>query len=139
MARHFLYPLLLLSLTTSVAACGGEKAPPAAEKAEPAGPAEVAEAAAEGGKDDAKAGAEAAAAPAVDLSKVDAAKVERASKAAELANAIQKDPAGAEKLLADAGSDRAAFEAELYEIAGDAELSAVYTSKLDNVEAAPAG
>ncbi len=52
----------------------------------------------------------------------------KAQKAASLANAIAKDPSRADAILAENATNRADFEALLYEIAGDSAMSAEYTA-----------
>ena len=46
--------------------------------------------------------------------------------AAELANAIAKEPARADAILKEYGTTRAAFEAQLYDIAEDPALTDAY-------------
>jgi hypothetical protein len=90
------------------AAKGDDKKAPATDKAPSDGTAEG-----EGGGE---------AAPSLDP------KVERA---VTLANKISNDPAAADAILTEAGLDRAAFEALLYEIARDPELSKSYAVARD--------
>ncbi len=53
-----------------------------------------------------------------------------AQDAAALAKKIQARPAAADQILQEAGTDRAAFEALLYDIAQDPAASAAYTAAL---------
>lgn len=53
---------------------------------------------------------------------------ENVRKAVTIANAIQKDPARADAILAENGTTRADFEALLYEIAADPALAAAYAA-----------
>lgn len=50
----------------------------------------------------------------------------KVEQAVEVANKISVDPGAADSILADAGLDRESFEALLYEIAKDPELSKSY-------------
>lgn len=72
--------------------------------------------------DGADAGADGGEEPIPDAPELDP-KVE---KAVDIANQISSDPGSADSILAGAGLDREAFEALLYEIAKDPELSKSY-------------
>ncbi len=53
-----------------------------------------------------------------------------AKEAAGIAKRVQARPADADKILAEAGTDRAAFEGLLYDIAQDADASRIYADAM---------
>lgn len=123
---HTTIVALLLCLPVSLAACepgGDEKAATKSDSGSKAGDDGAADGAAEAGADDGAAeGGDDGEAIEMDP------KVEQA---VTVANAIAADPASADSILEEAGLDRESFEALLYEIAKDPEMSNSYAVARD--------
>jgi hypothetical protein len=121
---------LVAGLAFAVGACDDKKEDPKTAKTEKPKPAPAGgDAANPDGPPEEPAADDGAEEPAADDGETpteEAAVDERVQKAADIAGKIEEDPAAVEDILADAGIERAQFEALIYEISGDPDLARQY-------------